>query len=47
MLSSTSFGISAPYLVIAVFGAVAISDILGSYSVIHGSFVYVGVSVVL
>ena len=47
MLSSTSFGMSAPYRVIIVFGTVAISDTLGSYSVIHGSFVYVDVPMVL
>ena len=47
MLLSTSFGMSALYHVIVVFGAVAISDTLGSYSVIHGSFVYVDVPVVL
>ena len=37
MLSSTSFGMSTPYRVIVVFGTVAISDTLGSYSVIRGS----------
>ena len=47
MLSSTSFGMSAPYRVIMIFGTVVISDTLGSYSVIHGSFVYVDVPVVL
>ena len=47
MLLSTSFGMSAPYHVIMVFGTVAISDMLGSYSVIHGSFVYVDVLAVL
>ena len=47
MLLSTSFGMSAPYHVIAVFGTVAISDTLGSYLVIKGSFVYVDVPVVL
>ena len=46
MLSSTSFGMSAPYCVIVVLGTVAISDTLGSYSVIHGSFVYVDLPVV-
>ena len=47
MLSSTSFGMSAPYRVIIVFGTVAISDTLGSYSVIRSSFVYVDDPVVL
>ena len=47
MLSSTSFGMSDLYHVIVVFGAVAISDMLGSYSVIHSSFVYVDVPMVL
>ena len=47
VLSSTSFGMSAPYHVIVVFGAVVISDTLGSYSVIHGSFMYVDVPMVL
>ena len=47
MLSSTSFGMSTPYQVIVVFGTAAISDTLGSYSVIHSSFVYVDVPVVL
>ena len=47
MLSCTSFGMSTPYLVIVVLGTVAISDTLGSYLVIHSSFVYVDVSVVL
>ena len=47
MLSSTSFGMSAPYHVIMVLGIVAISDTLGSYSIIQGSFVYAEVPVVL
>ena len=47
MLSSTSFGMSTPYHVIVVFGTVAISDMLGLYSVIRGSFVYVDVPMVL
>ena len=47
MLSSTSFGMSALYCVIIVFGTVVISDMLGSYLVIHGSFVYVDVPMVL
>ena len=47
MLLSTSFGMSALYHVIMVLGTVAISDMLGFYSVICGSFVYVDVPVVL
>ena len=47
MLSSTSFGISALYHDIVVLGTVVISDMLGLYLVIHGSFVYFDVSVVL
>ena len=48
MLSSTSFGISAPYHVIMGLGTVAISDMLGSYSVICCSFWwYVDVPMVL
>ena len=47
MLSSTSFGMSAPYCVIVVFGTVAISDMLGSYLLIHSSFVYIDVPMVL
>ena len=47
LLSSTSFGMSDPYRVIVVFGTVAISDTLGSYSVIHSSFVYIDVPVML
>ena len=47
MLSSTSFAMSAPYLAIVFLGTVAISDTLGSYSVICGSFVYVDVHMVL
>ena len=47
MLSSTSFGMSTLYHVIVALGTVVISDMLGSYSVIHGFFVYVDVSVVL
>ena len=47
MLSSISFGMSTPYRVIVVLGTVAISDTLGLYSVIHSSFVYVDVPVVL
>ena len=47
MLSGTSFGMSASYRVIVLFGTVAISNTLGSYLVIHSSFVYVDVPVVL
>ena len=47
MLSSTSFGTSAPYHIIVVLGTVGISDMLGSYSVIWGTFGYVDVPVVL
>ena len=47
MLLCTSLGMSAPNRVIMVLSTVAISDTLGSYSVIHGSFVYVDVSMVL
>ena len=47
MLSSTSLGMLAPYRVIMGLGTVAISDTLGSYSVICCSFWYVDVPVVL
>ena len=47
MLLSTSFGTSTLYHVIMVLGTVVISDTLGLYSVIHGSFGYVDVPMVL
>ena len=47
MLSSTSFGMSSLYHVIVVLSTVGISDTLGLYSVIWGTFGYVDASVVL